>query len=1219
VRLEPLLDYLPADPAFTRLLEALETEGDERPAEAQVVVADVARALVLAGLALWSGRLVVAVTATASDAEALAADVAAFLDSDRVDCFPAWETLPHERLSPRSETVAKRLALIHRLAPARERGGQGETGLAVLGVPAKAMMQPLAPGLDRIQPVRVAQGDRLDLEELLERLVAAGYQRTDMVERRGEVAVRGGLVDFFPPGDDHPVRVEFWGDEVEGIRSFAVASQRSLVELPSVEAFPCREVRLGAPERSRARQLAHEAPAAGDLLGRVAEGLDVEGVESLLPLLYDELPSLPDYLPAGAIVVLVDPKRTVDRAEEVRKQAEEAMQASWVSAAEGGRAPVSGAAYQPLEGVLERSGRAMVRLGALDAGDPAALRIDAHPIEPYRANVARIAADVRQLAGEGYTVVLTTEGSGPAQRLVDVLREERLEVPLVAELPATTARGVRGTRQRGPDVLADDSQSQAVAPRMGQLLVGTAPLLSGFRLPALRLALLAEGDLYGTRRQTREQARMPSSRRRAAYSGAQVALEELQPGDIVVHAVHGIGRYVGMEHRTVGGAERDYLLLSYDQGDRLYLPTDQVEMISRYVGGEAPKLSRLGTKEWDRQKARVRRKVREIAAELIRLYAARMASPGHAFGPDTPWQRELEDAFPYTETPDQLTAVEEIKADMEAPVPMDRLLCGDVGYGKTEVAVRAAFKAVMDGKQVAVLVPTTLLAQQHYATFSERFAPFPVKVAVLSRFASRKEQDETIAAMASGTVDVVIGTHRLLSADAKWSDLGLVVIDEEHRFGVAHKEHLKQLRTEVDVLTLTATPIPRSLEMSLSGIRDLSMMETPPEQRHPVLTFVGPNDSATVANAIRREMLREGQTFYVHNRVDTIQRAALQVRKLVPDAKVGVAHGQMSEERLERVMLDFWDKAYDVLVCTTIIESGLDIPTANTLVVERADTLGLAQLYQLRGRVGRSRERAYAYMLYPGEQSLTETSHQRLATIATHTDLSSGLAIALKDLEIRGAGNLLGTDQSGHVALVGYDLYMQMLAEEVAQLRGRPIERPKELKLEVPVDAHLPASYVPRERLRLEAYRRLGGARTVAEVEALGAELADRYGPPPPPPVRSLLALTGVRAQAGAVGLEEVVCFGGRVRLAPVAKLPESKQVRLDRLYPGAVWKQAEESLLVPLPSQSGRPPRLGQPPTHAEVDLPTWLSELLTSVLEAPAPPALPSSDRSDLRRAAS
>ncbi|HZA80047.1 MAG TPA: transcription-repair coupling factor, partial [Actinomycetes bacterium] len=824
--------------------------------------------------------------------------------------------------------------------------------------------------------------------------------------------VRGGLVDFFPPGEDHPVRVELWGDEVESVRAFAVASQRSLTELESVEAWPCREVRLGAAEWGRARQLAAEFPAAQDLLAQVAEGLDPEGVESLLPLLFDQLQPLPAYLPGDALLVLVDPKRTLDRAEEVRRQADEAMQASWGSAAEGATAPVEGVAYRPLDEVLDRAGRAQLRLGPFDSGQAAAVRVDAHAIEPYRANITRVAADARDLVADGTTVLLCTEGAGPAQRLVEVLREEGLTVPdLAAELPAASGPGV---------------------------LVGTAPLLTGFRLPALRLALVAEGDLYGTRRQTREQARMPSSRRRARHAGGQLALEELQPGDIVVHAVHGIGRYVGMEHRSVGGAERDYLVLAYDQGDKLYLPSEQVELISRYVGGEQPKLSRLGSREWDRQKARVRRKVREMAAELVRLYSARMASPGHAFGPDTPWQRELEDAFPFTETPDQLTAVEEIKADMEAPVPMDRLLCGDVGYGKTEVAVRAAFKAVMDGKQVGVLVPTTLLAQQHLATFGERFAPFPVKVASLSRFQSRQEQDEVVAGMANGTIDVVIGTHRLLSADATWSDLGLVVVDEEHRFGVSHKEHLKQLRTEVDVLTLTATPIPRTMEMAISGIRDLSVMETPPEERHPVLTFVGAYDQGTVANAIRREMLREGQTFFVHNRVDSIDRVAFQVRKAVPEARVAVAHGQMSEEQLERVMLEFWDKHYDVLVSTTIIESGIDIPTANTLIVDRADTLGLAQLYQLRGRVGRSRERAYAYLFYPPERSITETSHQRLATVATHQDLGSGMAIAMKDLEIRGAGNLLGADQSGHVALVGYDMYMQLLAEAVAELRGRP-------------------------------------------------------------------------------------------------------------------------------------------------------------------------------------
>ena len=1165
MRLDPLLDRWVEDPAFTELLDRLDGRPPGRPLG--VLVADVARPFLLSGLARATGRLVVAVTATTADAEALVEDAAAFLGPDAGAVFPAWETLPHERLSPRSETVGRRLALLHGLAHGPAPG--------LLAVPARAVMQPLAPGLDAIQPVRVAKGDELDLDDLLERLVAAGYRRTDMVERRGEVAVRGGLVDFFPPGEDHPVRVEFWGDEVDSVRSFAVASQRSLTELGRVEAFPCRELRLTHAERRRARELAGEFPAVGDLLAAVAEGLDADGTESLLPLLFDELPSLPAYLPPDALLVVVDPKRTFDRAEEVRAQADEAVQASWLAAAEGGRAPVEGAAYQPLAGVLDASGRGVVHLGALLAGgEDAGVTIQAHPWTPYRADVAKVAADSRRLAGDGHLVLLLTEGSGPAQRLTDALREEDLAAPLVAELPAGAS---------------------------GRVLVGTAPVLTGFRLPALRLALVAEGDLYGTRRQTREQARLPAARRGGAHAGDAVSATELQPGDIVVHAVHGIARYVGMEHRTVAGAERDYLLLEYDRGDRLYLPSEQVQMISRYIGGEAPKLSRLGTKDWDRAKARVRTRVREMAGELVRLYSARMASPGHAFAPDTPWQRELEDAFPFTETPDQLKAIEEVKADMEAPVPMDRLVCGDVGYGKTEVAVRAAFKAVMDGRQVAVLVPTTLLAQQHLATFGERLAPFPVKVAGLYRFQSRAEQEQVVAAMAGGTVDLVVGTHRLLSADARWSDLGLVVVDEEHRFGVAHKEHLKKLRTEVDVLTLTATPIPRTMEMAVSGIRDLSVMETPPEERHPVLTFVGAYDEAQIANAIRREMLREGQTFFVHNRVDTIGRVAGRLAQLVPEARVAVAHGQMSEEQLERVMLEFWDKRYDVLLCTTIIESGIDIPTANTLVVDRADALGLAQLYQLRGRVGRSRERAYAYLMYPPERSITETSHQRLATIATHAELGSGMAIAMKDLEIRGAGNLLGADQSGHVALVGYDLYTQMLAEAVAEMRGRPVERRTELKLEVPVDAHIPATYVPRERLRLEAYRRLGGTRTVEEVVAFAAELADRYGPPPAA-VRNLLVLAGVRAQATALGLEEVVCFGGRARVTPVDSLPDSKQVRLDRLYPGALLKQAERSLLVPLPAAHDGLAARRQPVTPE--DLPAWLAELLSGILGAPDVP---------------
>src|SRR6266498_2726842 len=947
VLLAPLLDRWPTATSFAEIVAALDDGG------AEVVVPDVARAFLLAGLATHAGAAanppLVAVTATSADAEALAADAAAFLGPERVAVFPAWETLPHEPLSPRSETVARRLALLHRLA--RQAAGEApetpeQAPLALLAVPARAVMQPLAPGLDVIEPVRVARGDQMDLEDLLERLVAAGYERTDMVERRGEVAVRGGLVDFFPPGDDHPVRVEFWGDEVEGIRAFAVASQRSLTELPAALAFPCRELRLTAAERQRARQLAAEFPAAGELLSQVADGLAVEGLESLLPLLFDELRLLPDYLPAGAVLALVDPKRTVDRAEEVRLQAEEAAQASWAAAAEGGRAPVEGAGYRPLAEVLAGSGRPVLRVGPFDPGGPGVLRVDAHAIEPYRANVTRVATDARALAADGYTVLLCTEGAGPAERLRDVLRDEGLPVPLAVEPPAAGAA------------------------------VGTAALLNGFRLPELKLALLAEGDLYGTRRQTREQARMPVTRRRDPQAGGAVALEELQPGDVVVHAVHGIARYVGMEHRTVAGAERDYLLLAYDQGDRLYLPSEQVQMISRYVGGESPKLSRLGSRDWDRQKARVRRKVREMAAELVRLYSARMASPGHAFGPDTPWQRELEDTFPFPETPDQLSAVEQIKADMEAPVPMDRLLCGDVGYGKTEVAVRAAFKTVMDGKQVAVLVPTTLLAQQHHATFSERFASFPVSIELLTRYYSPKEQKEIVRKIEAGEIDIVVGTHRLLSKDIHFKDLGLLVIDEEQRFGVAQKERLKQMKKAVDVLSMSATPIPRTLHMSLVGIRDISVIETPPKDRLAIQTAVVPFNDDFVREAVEFEVGRGGQIFFVHNRVESIYAMKEYLEKIVPGLRVIVGHGQMDERELERAMLAFINREFDVLLATTIIENGIDIPACNTILINHAERFGLSQLYQLRGRVGRSDRLAFCYLLVPSDKILTSDARK---------------------------------------------------------------------------------------------------------------------------------------------------------------------------------------------------------------------------------------------------
>jgi transcription-repair coupling factor (superfamily II helicase) len=637
-----------------------------------------------------------------------------------------------------------------------------------------------------------------------------------------------------------------------------------------------------------------------------------------------------------------------------------------------------------------------------------------------------------------------------------------------------------------------------------------------------------------------------------------------------VHEQHGVGRYVEMTSRTVSGATREYLVIEYAPGkrghppDRLYLPTDQLDEVTRYVGGEAPALHRLGGADWAKTKGRARKAVREIAAELIRLYSARTATPGYAFGPDTPWQRELEDAFPYIETPDQLEAIDEVKRDMEKAVPMDRLICGDVGYGKTEIAVRAAFKAVQDGRQVAVLVPTTLLVQQHMATFSERYAPFPVKVRALSRFQSAGEVSETLAGLADGTVDVVIGTHRLLSPETRFSRLGLVIIDEEQRFGVEHKEYLKRLRTEVDVLAMSATPIPRTLEMGVAGIREMSTILTPPEERHPVLTFVGPYEEKQITAAIRRELLRDGQVFFVHNRVASINKVAARLGELVPEAKIAVAHGQMNEHTLEKIMVDFWDKNFDVLVSTTIVESGLDIPNANTLLVDRSDAYGLSQLHQLRGRVGRGRERGYTYFLYPPEKPLSETAHERLATVAQHTEMGAGMYVALKDLEIRGAGNLLGGEQSGHIAGVGFDLYVRMIGEAVSELKGEgPAERP-EVRIELPVDAHIPHPYVPGERLRLEAYTRIAAIDTPDDLAAVLAELTDRYGPPPEP-VINLLAVARLRSKARHAGLTDITLQGNHIRFAP-AELPESRQVRVQRLYPRTILKSAVRTMLVPVP-----------------------------------------------------
>jgi len=781
--------------------------------------------------------------------------------------------------------------------------------------------------------------------------------------------------------------------------------------------------------------------------------------------------------------------------------------------------------------------------GALDEADGReSFRMLASPATAYHGDTSRVLGDVRGWLADGWRVALVTEGHGPAQRLAELLRGENL--------------GARAGDLAG-------------VPEPGVAVVATGLLDAGFIWPDIKLAVLGEDDISGQRVGGRDRSRMPS-RRRGGIDPLQ-----LTPGDYVVHSQHGVGRYLEMTSRTIQGATREYLVIEYAPSrrghppDRLYLPTDQLDEVTRYSGGEAPSLHRLGGADWAKTKGRARKAVREIAAQLIRLYSARIASPGYAYGQDTPWQRELEDAFPYVETPDQLAAIDEIKRDMEKPIPMDRLICGDVGYGKTELAVRAAFKAVQDGKQVAVLVPTTLLVQQHMQTFGERYGPFPVVLRALSRFQSDSEVAATLAGLADGTVDVVIGTHRLLSPEARFKNLGLIIIDEEQRFGVEHKEYLKAMRTQVDVLSMSATPIPRTLEMGVAGIREMSTILTPPEERHPVLTFVGPYDEKQIAAAIRRELLRDGQTFFVHNRVASIGKVAARVSELVPEARVAVAHGQMNEHTLEKIMVDFWDKQFDVLVSTTIVESGLDIPNANTLIVDRADAYGLSQLHQLRGRVGRSRERGYAYFLFPPEKTMTETAHERLATVAQHTEIGAGMFVAMKDLEIRGAGNLLGGEQSGHIAGVGFDLYVRMIGEAVHEMKGDgPAER-AEVRVELPVDAHIPHDYVAGERLRLEAYTAIAAIESDKDIISVAAELTNSYGPPPRA-VLNLLEVARLRARARRVGLTDIAQQGNHIRFAPV-ELPDSRAVRVQRLYPRTLLKPAVRTMLVPVPKAGAR------------------------------------------------
>lgn len=1146
---------------------------------------------------------VLVVTATGREAEDLTAELAAML-GQKVGYFPAWETLPHERLSPGADIIGKRAQILHQLEQGR---------LDVVVAAARGYSQPLLEKVVGREPVILREEGEYELEDIVRALEFRAYSRVDMVAKRGEFAVRGGIIDIFPTTLDYPVRVEFWGDEVTDIRQFSIADQRTIpeIEVGSVEVFPARELPITEDIAKRADVLATKHPgnpALVELLSKVGQRIPAEGMEALLPVLSDaKMVPLTAFMPEGTHVVLIAPEKIRTRIADLESTDAEFMAAGWEAAAMGADGPLatkgldteasSYRSYESLEVSCEKAGLpqwTFAPTGMFIADEADTLPLDFEPGPAPRGDIKEIDAMMAQLLAH-------TQAGGRAAFIAPAQGAIKRMVERFAEKGIPTKVATPGWQPSPGEVTLYQALSHAglVFPKVRKHTDAAA----------LPLVVVTETDLTGNR-----VGDIAGAKRRPAKRRNRVDPLALKQGDFVVHETHGIGKFLKMAERTIQSGDessrREYIVLEYapskrgQPADQLWVPMDSLDMLSKYTGGESPHLSKMGGSDWKNTKKKARAAVREIAGELVELYAKRQASPGHQFPPDTPWQMEMEDNFPYVETEDQMMAIDAVKHDMESQVPMDRVIVGDVGYGKTEVAVRAAFKAVQDGKQVAVLVPTTLLAQQHYDTFAERMGGFPVEIRVLSRFTSTKDSKEIIKQLATGEVDVVIGTHRLLQTGVHWKNLGLIVVDEEQRFGVEHKEHIKALKASVDVLTMSATPIPRTLEMSMAGIREMSTILTPPEDRHPVLTYVGAYEDKQVAAAIRRELLRDGQTFFIHNKVSDIEKKARELRDLVPEARVVVAHGQMNEELLEKTVQGFWDREYDVLVCTTIVETGLDISNANTLIVENAHHMGLSQLHQLRGRVGRSRERGYAYFLYPKGATLTETSYDRLATIAQNNDLGAGMAVAMKDLEMRGAGNVLGAQQSGHIAGVGFDLYVRLVSEAVdafkALARGEMPKAtdngPKEIRIDLPVDAHIPESYINSERLRLEVYRKLAASQDEKDLRLAVEEMEDRYGPVPEEVAR-LLAVARLRHQARAAGVTDITVQGTRIKIHPV-DLPDSKQVRLKRLFPGSNYRAAAKAIQVSFPKAG----RNVTAPKLRDVELLQWMADFLSQMFDLSA-----------------
>ena len=1030
----------------------------------------------------------------------LAAALKTWLEPRTVRYYPSRGVTYESHLAPPPHLVGLRIAALDALLEA------GEGAAPVVVVSAVALSEKVPDPALRPHGFTLRMGELLDLDETALDLVAAGYERVEQVEDRGQFAIRGGLLDVFPATEDRAVRVDLFGDEIESLRWFSTFTQRSLGDADLVEVAPAAELAEEHRELAEIAALEDEA--------------DRPDIAELLPV--DQFHSFLSLAPADAAVLIAGEEEVAP-----------ALTDHWQDVTAAFHDEDAHHLYVgPDEIDASLKERAWIRLSSIDQDQAFAFRAQSADIAARGLKEAE--PELEKLARSGYRTVVAFARRGEGERAAYNLG--RLKV-----------------RWLDPGAEAVDGA--------GALTFAHARLQVGFIAPQFHLAVIPEHRLFHRRRA----AERPE---RARRRGVLRSFADLRTGDIVVHEDHGIARFAGFDTKTVASVTRDYLYLEYAGSDRVFVPVDQLAKISRYVGagGAHPPLSKLGGTRWDTIKSRARRAAQELAGELLNLYAERKRREGHAFPLDSDWQRDFEDAFPYVETPDQRDAIEFVKADMEAPRPMDRLICGDVGYGKTEVALRAAFKAVQDGTQVMLLVPTTILAQQHYGTFTERLKDYPVTIEHVSRFRPAAEQRESVARFSRGEVDILIGTHRLLSRDVRARDLGLLIVDEEQRFGVKQKELLRQLKLKVDVISMSATPIPRTLQMSLAGVRDISVIETPPEGRRPVKTYVGEYDEELVRRALEREKARGGQAFFLHNRVETIEETAVRLRGLCPGMRFEVAHGQMDERMLERRMLSFLRGDADVLVCTSIIESGIDIPQANTLIVERADIFGLAQLYQIRGRVGRSRERAYAYLLYPSAAALTPDAAQRLSALSDYTELGAGFKIAMRDLEIRGAGNLLGDEQSGHVAALGFELYMQMLDEAVVAMEegGGPADDWEPVRLDVNVDAYVPADYIPYEQAKVDVHRRIAASREVADLMELREELEDRFGELPEP-LRNLIALQQARIKLGQAGARAVTFRGGRLAVTPIElDSVRAKQIRAE--IPEALYESGKSQLSLRVP-----------------------------------------------------